>query len=387
MAAAAIGGVIIARPDLIPVMVAGGQFTQVATSLNFVGGLGFLVAAVYFVTRRFYGATLFVNHCLLFGTAALLFEISVIWDATWWLWHAVRFAAYLVAAVFMLKFIFNSLSAQAESEARMRDFALSASDWFWEMGPDLKFTYLSERVFSAVGVTPDYYLGKTREDIADGEKDTPAWRVHVDTLRRHETFTGFEYSRRSPDGQPHIISTSGIAVFDEKGAFQGYRGTATDITPTRAAEQDYRLLFEGANDGIMVRDIDTREILECNDVFARMLGYEKEEVIGLLVTDIIGLPMIEGREDMLTRLRPGESVAIERLYKRKDGSVFPVEISSTVIDRGGRKVVLNFARGNHRTEGPRRRSPKGTAAASPGATGGQFGLFRARLDDQRNLLV
>jgi PAS domain S-box-containing protein len=344
LVAVLLGIVLVFMPDALPVMIQDARFTSVARTLNVVGGAGFLLAAIYFITRNIGGSTLFVHHCLLFGGAALLFDVSSVWDATWWLWHGLRLLAYFVAAVFMLRMIFQGLSARARSEARMRDFAQSASDWFWETGPDLKFTFLSDRAFGAVGVAPDHYLGKTREDIADGAKNTLAWRHHLDTLRRREPFAGFEYSRRSPDGQDQIISTSGVPVFDENGEFQGYRGTATDITRIRTAEQSYRLLFEGANDGIMVRDIESFEIVDCNEVFARMLGYEKEEVIGLPITDVIGLPLIEGRVDRLSQLRPGESDAIERLHKRKDGSVFPVEVSSTVIDRGDRKVVLNFTR-------------------------------------------
>ena len=39
--------------------------------------------------------------------------------------------------------------ALRESQAKFRDYAESASDWFWEIGPDYKFTLLTENAFGS----------------------------------------------------------------------------------------------------------------------------------------------------------------------------------------------------------------------------------------------
>src|SRR5260370_6397146 len=39
--------------------------------------------------------------------------------------------------------------ALRESEGKFRDYAESASDWFWEIGPDYKFTMLTENAFGS----------------------------------------------------------------------------------------------------------------------------------------------------------------------------------------------------------------------------------------------
>ena len=51
-------------------------------------------------------------------------------------------------------------SALIESEGRFKDFADTAADWFWEMGSDLRFTYLSKRVEIVVGVPVEFHIGK-----------------------------------------------------------------------------------------------------------------------------------------------------------------------------------------------------------------------------------
>src|SRR6266851_101397 len=51
-----------------------------------------------------------------------------------------------------------------ESEQRFRDFAESASDWFWEQDEQLRFTYVSERVEKS-GLPTEAHLGKTRREV------------------------------------------------------------------------------------------------------------------------------------------------------------------------------------------------------------------------------
>ena len=47
----------------------------------------------------------------------------------------------------------------AASEQRFRDVAEVAGDWIWETGPDLRYTYFSDRVQECVGVDPRHLLG------------------------------------------------------------------------------------------------------------------------------------------------------------------------------------------------------------------------------------
>ena len=55
--------------------------------------------------------------------------------------------------------------ALQESEARLRDFANAASDWFWEMDADLRFSRFSEGFEEKAGIAPERLLGKTRREL------------------------------------------------------------------------------------------------------------------------------------------------------------------------------------------------------------------------------
>ncbi len=81
-------------------------FTPFAIFLNVIGGCLLLTSAIkLFFTYKNTKKTddlLFVLHCTMFGSAAIMFQQSVLWDVSWWGWHILRFLAYGVALWFAL---------------------------------------------------------------------------------------------------------------------------------------------------------------------------------------------------------------------------------------------------------------------------------------------
>ena len=138
-----------------------------------------------------------------------------------------------------------SVRSQAEedvrrSEQRFRDYAETASDWFWETGPDHVFTYISERL-DAFGTDSASLIGKRRFDVAaDRQAEPQKWRAHIALLERHEPFRNFEYDHRDSTGRLHRVSVNGRPAFGADGRFLGYRGTATDLTKQHEAEERLR---------------------------------------------------------------------------------------------------------------------------------------------------
>ena len=127
-----------------------------------------------------------------------------------------------------------------QSEQRFRDYAETASDWFWETGPDQVFTYISEKL-DAFGLGRAELIGKRRFDAAmDQEAEPQKWREHMATLERHEPFRGFEYSRRDSAGRLRRLSVNGRPIFAADGNFLGYRGTATDLTEQHEIQERLR---------------------------------------------------------------------------------------------------------------------------------------------------
>ena len=131
-------------------------------------------------------------------------------------------------------------AALLASEQRFRDYAETASDWFWESGPNHEFTSVSGNV-DVFGIDRDALVGKHRSFHAvDLESGPEKWRQHMATLERHEPFRNFEYGCIDAEGRRRFVSASGRPVFDAIGRFTGYRGTIADLTGRREAEERLR---------------------------------------------------------------------------------------------------------------------------------------------------
>ena len=121
-----------------------------------------------------------------------------------------------------------------ESEARFRDYAQTASDWFWEIGPDYKFTHLTENAFGSHAANR---IGTACWDhVLDLETEPEKWRLVWATLDARKPFRDFTYCAEGGDGSPMYVRASGKPVFDASGEFLGYRGTGSDVTALMRAQ-------------------------------------------------------------------------------------------------------------------------------------------------------
>jgi PAS domain S-box-containing protein len=117
-----------------------------------------------------------------------------------------------------------------QSEQQLRDFGASASDWYWEMDENLRFSYFSDSFTEITGVPQSKLLGKTRQEDGNPGVDPADWQGLLDDLAAHRQFRNFVHGRTKSGGEEIWLSINGKPVFDVNGAFRGYRGTGLDIT-------------------------------------------------------------------------------------------------------------------------------------------------------------
>jgi len=239
--------------------------------------------------------------------------------------------------------------ALLESESRFRDFATSSVDWFWELGPDLRFTYLSDRFRDIVGLPMKAILGKTRAEITALDVNDPDTVKHLADLERHLPFKDFRYKTLRHDGTEIYFSDNGVPMFDDDGVFQGYRGTSTDVTEAvrtmdvlscevqsrREAEAFLRQELEGnrllaavidaSSIGVTISDT-TREhcpIVYCNKAYAEITGYAVDEIKGKDLFFVFGADTDPEAWQMLDQvIEQKQRVSLEMLCYKKDGTTF-----------------------------------------------------------------
>jgi two-component system, cell cycle sensor histidine kinase and response regulator CckA len=111
----------------------------------------------------------------------------------------------------------------------------------------------------------------------------------------------------------------------------------------RASEERFRTLVEQASDAIYVHDTAGR-LLDVNQSACKSLGYSRKELLQLTVTDVAAdHPLAKARE-IWNQLRPGQSQIVRDRHRRKDGTLFPVEVNVTCYEVQGELVLAALAR-------------------------------------------
>lgn len=204
---------------------------------------------------------------------------------------------------------------------------------------------VNETWLKTLGYRRSEVLGRSLSDFLH-----PDWierfQVSFPCFLDRGTTRDVEFDMRRKDGSTLTVSLSGKIGYNPDGSFRQTHCVFQDITERKRfhsafveSEERFRSLASASFEGIFFHDQGT--ILDTNGVFAEMFGYEKKEIIGLQVTELItdsfsservagGGPESEERQEVTGR--------------RKDGSRFPLEIHRKEVPYKGRQVCVAAVR-------------------------------------------
>ena len=217
-----------------------------------------------------------------------------------------------------------------ESEQRFQDFAEASADWFWEMDADRRFTYMSPAVQRILGVAPERYYGKTRQEILGESNLDSGWKQHLRGLDDRQPFRDFIYYRVGEDMKGRWLSASGVPVFDEAGGFQGYRGTGSDVSAAiearealRMSEEQLRLITDSLP--MLIAYVDREQCL-CfvNATYERWFASPREAIIGKSLQEVS--PIYDRLEPYVHEALTGREVSFEEVVTYSDGKTRDVRV-------------------------------------------------------------
>jgi PAS domain S-box-containing protein len=155
-----------------------------------------------------------------------------------------------------------------------------------------------------------------------------------------------ELVRQRKDGSFIEVAITSAPVYNAAGELSGRFAIIADITDRKQAEEQIRLFkysIDTAPDGAYWMDRKGR-FLYVNDAGCKALGYNREEMEQLCITDINPYVTPQGWELVWQTIIKQQSPTTESTHRRKDGSEFPVEITSTYIKFGDQEYCNGFAR-------------------------------------------
>ena len=198
----------------------------------------------------------------------------------------------------------------------------------WNKGAERIFGYAADEIVgtSILRLIPD--------DRQDEENQI------LEKIRRGESVKPFETVRRTKTGRWLDVSITASPIRDTTGTVIGASKVARDITERkraeaalRASEGRYRALFDYAPDGILIADPQSR-YLDANPSVCRMLGYTREELVGLHASDIVAPAEVPHIAPAIEAITSSADYHRQWILRRKDGSTFVADVIATTLPDG-----------------------------------------------------
>ncbi len=234
--------------------------------------------------------------------------------------------------------------ALRESEEKYRLFVERASDGI-TIVQDRIIKYINPRLAEMLGRTTDEVVGTSFEKYVD-----PAELAGVEDryrLRMQEmpVPTIYETILQDRDGNRiYVEFNAGIINYEGKPADLVIVRDITERKQVeealRGSEEKMRAIFESSVDGIYVTNLEYN-LLEVNNACIQIFGYSnKKEVLGQNVLNFLKKDEYENARRMIKNvLAKGYIKSIEFVSVKKDGSEFPIELSTALLkDESGNPV-------------------------------------------------
>ena len=171
------------------------------------------------------------------------------------------------------------------------------------------------------------------------EEDRAAFQALTDRVFRGES-ASLEFRFVGLKGTLRWLETQAVPLRDDSGRVSALLGLTRDITDRvlaiaalRESEQNFRMLFEQATDGIFICD-DRLRFLDVNAAGCQITGYTREELQSLSVVDILAPGESIRLPDELRKLAKGEVVTSEWRGRRRDGSHYFAEATAKQLSDG-----------------------------------------------------
>ncbi len=278
----------------------------------------------------------------------------------------------------------SSETAIREAEAKYRSIFENAIEGIFQSTLDGEYISVNPALAKIYGYNCPQALISSLTNIEQ--------QLYVETNRRHEfldliqqngALTGFESQVYRQDRTVIWISENVRVVKDARGAALYYEGTVEDITAykqihqqleskvvertlelskinyqlkceiaerqqtqlaLRASEERYRAVVEQASEGIFLIDTRTKNILQTNAAFERLLGYTNRELLQLKLEDVVALENNAIERNIQQILKEQNYFIAEAPHRCKDGSLVWAEVNVSYIFYSDRQVFCAIVR-------------------------------------------
>ena len=240
----------------------------------------------------------------------------------------------------------QTLTELIESGRQFRDLFEQGPVAYHEVDQEGIVRRVNQAEGKLLGVEPSEMLGKPIFDFISPDQQATSREAVKRKLSGQQAIAPFLHEYTRSDGRPLTVEVYDALIRDESGAVVGIRSALLDATERCKAEkvlqereETLRSVCASSIDAIVMIDSESRAIL-WNPAAERMFGYTAAEMLGQQILDLI-VPAdlrehFQASHPAFQRTGQGGSVGkvVELAARRKDGSVFPMELAPGAVQTG-----------------------------------------------------
>ena len=243
--------------------------------------------------------------------------------------------------------------ALRKSEARYRAVVEDQTELICRFTPDRRVTFVNDAICRYYGLPRDKILGiDFRPNLHPDDVERVGGRIA--SLRPEQPVETHENRAILSSGEVRWLQWTNRGIFDDDGRLLEVQAVGRDVTEQKAAEEalrqseeNYRAVFNAANDVVFVHDVDTGDVIDFNRKAAEVYGYTLGEIDLLNEQFRRGAEPPYSHEDEMRWLRRAAEKGpqlLEWLATDRSGRRFWVEINLKRASIGGRNRILAVLR-------------------------------------------
>jgi PAS domain S-box-containing protein len=234
----------------------------------------------------------------------------------------------------------KKVAERTEELARLAGIVESSYDAMVSETPEgiiLSWNIGAEKLF---GYSPAEAIGRSASMVSPPNRTGETADI-LQRVREGKTVEQFETVRVRKDGSQVQVAITVSPIRNASGEIVACSAVARDITERKKAEERFQKAFHANPEPIIIATISGSRYIDVNESFLRIMGYQREEVVGRTSFDLEVWEQPEDRRKIIEMLKErGMIRGLEIILRTKSGRLRTMLHSSEIIEIAGEKCVL-----------------------------------------------
>jgi PAS domain S-box-containing protein len=216
---------------------------------------------------------------------------------------------------------------------------------------DMRVVFANQAIATMVGLTVEEITRLAPEQIktlVHPHDRKVVWERYTSRISGKQVPQRYELRGVRKDGSIWWAEVhSNLITYDNKPAIQCVLLDITDRKRTtqalRDSEEKFSNLFHNCSDAILIHDLDGN-IVDVNQRCLDLFGYQKSDILTLNISRLHPVEALDESKQAFATVAEKGFVSFEIDFRKKDGEVFPAEVSSSLFEINGKKVIQGIVR-------------------------------------------